>query len=138
MSNVDLYYDIESMYIDGIGAKRIAAILECSIEEVYAVLEDMGVAEGFGAKKVVIQGLGAWKEEAKKQGYSVEGPSDMGMYQAYSKSGGHKGTFTPDAIPGPGSLRGNSKPGLSANSGTLYVKQGVAAAPQEKNLPNFG
>lgn len=45
MSNVDLYYDIESMYIDGVGAKRIAAILECSIEEVYAVLEDMGVAD---------------------------------------------------------------------------------------------
>lgn len=41
----ELYYDIESMYIDGVGAKRIAEILECPIDTVYAVLEDMGVAD---------------------------------------------------------------------------------------------
>jgi hypothetical protein len=41
----DLYYDIEQMYIDGVGAKRIAQILECPIDMVYAVLEDMGVAD---------------------------------------------------------------------------------------------
>ena len=41
----ELYYDIEQMYIDGVGAKRIAQILECPIEIVYAVLEDMGVAD---------------------------------------------------------------------------------------------
>jgi hypothetical protein len=40
----DLYWDIESMYIDGVGAKRIAQILECDLSTVYAVLEDMGVA----------------------------------------------------------------------------------------------
>ncbi len=41
----DLYYDIEQMYIDGVSAKRIAQILECPIEIVYEVLEDMGVAD---------------------------------------------------------------------------------------------
>lgn len=46
MSKFDeLYYDIEQMYIDGVSAKRIAQILECDIEIVYSVLEDMGVAE---------------------------------------------------------------------------------------------
>jgi len=41
----ELYYDIEQMYIDGVSAKRIAQILECPIEIVYEVLEDMGVAD---------------------------------------------------------------------------------------------
>ena len=41
----DLYYDIEQMYIDGVSAKRIAVLLECPIEIVYEVLEDMGVAD---------------------------------------------------------------------------------------------
>lgn len=41
----DLYYDIEQMYIDGVSAKRIAVLLECPIEIVYQVLEDMGVAD---------------------------------------------------------------------------------------------
>ena len=41
----ELYYDIEQMYIDGLGAKRIAQILECPIEIVHDVLADMGVAD---------------------------------------------------------------------------------------------
>ena len=41
----ELYYDIEQMYIDGVSAKRIAQILECPLEIVYSVLEDMGVAD---------------------------------------------------------------------------------------------
>ena len=41
----DLAYDIEQLYIDGVSAKRIAQILECPIEIVYSVLEDMGVAD---------------------------------------------------------------------------------------------
>lgn len=46
MSKVaELYYDIEQMYIDGVSAKRIAVLLECPIEIVHAVLEDMGVAD---------------------------------------------------------------------------------------------
>ena len=46
MSKVaEFYYDVEQMYIDGLSAKRIAQILECPIETVLAVLEDMGVAD---------------------------------------------------------------------------------------------
>lgn len=46
MSKVaELYYDIETMYIDGVSAKRIAAILDCPLDIVYEVLEDMGVAD---------------------------------------------------------------------------------------------
>ncbi len=41
----DLYYDIESMYIDGVSAKRIAQILECPIEVVYDWID----GEGLGA-----------------------------------------------------------------------------------------
>ena len=41
----ELYYDIEQMYIEGVNAKRIAVLLECPIEIVYQVLEDMGVAD---------------------------------------------------------------------------------------------
>jgi hypothetical protein len=41
----ELYYDIQEMYIEGVSAKRIAQILGCSLEDVYAVLEDMGVAD---------------------------------------------------------------------------------------------
>lgn len=43
--NEELYYDIEQMYIDGVSAKRIAQILECDLEMVYTVLEDMGVVD---------------------------------------------------------------------------------------------
>lgn len=46
MSKVkELYYDIEQMYIDGVNARRIAQILDCPIEVVHTVLEDMGVAD---------------------------------------------------------------------------------------------
>ena len=46
MSKVaDLSYDIQELYIDGHGAKSIARILECPIEMVLSVLEDMGVAD---------------------------------------------------------------------------------------------
>jgi hypothetical protein len=41
----EFYYDIEQMYIDGVSAKRIAELLECPIQIVYDVLEDMGVAD---------------------------------------------------------------------------------------------
>ena len=41
----ELYYDIETMYIDGLSARRIAQILDCPIETVFEVLEDMGVAD---------------------------------------------------------------------------------------------
>jgi len=41
----ELYYDIQEMYIDGVSAKRIAQILDCPLETVYQVLEDMGVAD---------------------------------------------------------------------------------------------
>ena len=41
----ELYYDIQEMFIDGLSAKRIAQILDCPITEVFAVLEDMGVAD---------------------------------------------------------------------------------------------
>lgn len=46
MNSTDtLFYDIESMYIDGMSARRIAQILECSIETVFAVLEEMSVTD---------------------------------------------------------------------------------------------
>lgn len=48
----DLYYDVEALYIDGVSAKRIAVLLECSMDEVYAVLEDMGVADAPQQEKV--------------------------------------------------------------------------------------
>ena len=41
----ELYYDIQEMFIDGVSARRIAQILGCTIEDVHAVLEDMGVAD---------------------------------------------------------------------------------------------
>jgi len=41
----ELYYDVQEMYIEGVSAKRIAQILECPIEIVHQVLEDMGVAD---------------------------------------------------------------------------------------------
>ncbi len=41
----DLYYDIEQMYIDGVKTQRIAEILDCNLDLVYRVLEDMGVSE---------------------------------------------------------------------------------------------
>jgi len=89
--------------------------------------------QSMSESKTVIQGLAKWKAAAAKQGYSVEGPSKLGIYQAYSKSGGHKGTFKPGGSPPPGSLRGNSKPGMSADSGTLFVEQGMAEADMFKH-----
>jgi hypothetical protein len=41
----DLAYDIEQLYIDGMGAKRIAQMLDCPIEIVFQQLEEMGVAD---------------------------------------------------------------------------------------------
>jgi hypothetical protein len=41
----DLAYDIEQMYIDGLGAKRIAQLLDCPIEIVLGQLAEMGVAD---------------------------------------------------------------------------------------------
>jgi hypothetical protein len=41
----DLAYDIETMYIDGLSAKRIAEMLGCPIETVLGQLEEMGVAD---------------------------------------------------------------------------------------------
>lgn len=41
----DLAYDIEQMYIDGLGAKRIAQLLDCPIEVVLGQLSEMGVAD---------------------------------------------------------------------------------------------
>ena len=41
----DLAYDIEQLYIDGLGAKRIAQMLDCPIEIVLGQLVEMGVAD---------------------------------------------------------------------------------------------
>jgi hypothetical protein len=41
----DLAYDIEQLYIDGLGAKRIAQMLDCPIEIVLGQLEEMGVVD---------------------------------------------------------------------------------------------
>ena len=41
----DLAYDIESLYIEGMSAKAIAAELNCPIEVVLGFLEDNGVAD---------------------------------------------------------------------------------------------
>ena len=41
----DLVYDIQELYIDGSGAKAIAAQLECPIELVLQVLEEFGVED---------------------------------------------------------------------------------------------
>ena len=46
MSKVaDLTYDIQEMYIDGHGAKSIAAVLQCPVELVLATLETFGVED---------------------------------------------------------------------------------------------
>lgn len=41
----DLSYDIESLYIEGLSAKAIAAELNCPIELVLGALQEMGVAD---------------------------------------------------------------------------------------------
>ncbi len=41
----DLSYDIESLYIEGLSAKAIAAELNCPIEQVLGALQEMGVAD---------------------------------------------------------------------------------------------
>ena len=41
----DLAYDIESLYIEGLSAKAIAAELNCPIEQVLGFLESIGVAD---------------------------------------------------------------------------------------------
>jgi hypothetical protein len=46
MSKVaELVYDIQEMYIDGMGAKAIAVQLECPVEMVLQVLEEFGVED---------------------------------------------------------------------------------------------
>ena len=46
MSKVaELVYDVQELYIDGMGAKAIAAQLECPIETVLQILEDFGVED---------------------------------------------------------------------------------------------
>ena len=46
MSKVaDLVYDIQEMYIDGLGARSIATQLDCPIETVLATLESFGVED---------------------------------------------------------------------------------------------
>ena len=46
MSKVaELMYDIESLYIEGLSAKAIAAELNCPLELVLGALEEMGVAD---------------------------------------------------------------------------------------------
>jgi orotate phosphoribosyltransferase-like protein len=46
MSKVaELAYDIQELFIDGMGAKQIAAELECPVEMVLQVLETFGVDE---------------------------------------------------------------------------------------------
>jgi hypothetical protein len=46
MSKVaELVYDVQEMYIDGLGARAIALTLECPIETVLAILEDFGVED---------------------------------------------------------------------------------------------
>ena len=41
----ELAYDIEQLYIEGMGAKRNAQVLECPIEIVLGQLAEMGVAD---------------------------------------------------------------------------------------------
>jgi hypothetical protein len=41
----DLSYDIQELYIEGHSAKVIAIMLECPIEYVLTVLDDMGVQD---------------------------------------------------------------------------------------------
>ena len=46
MSKVaELVYDVQEMYIDGMGARAIALTLECPIESVLQILEDFGVED---------------------------------------------------------------------------------------------
>ena len=40
-----LFYDIESLYIEGLSAKAIAAELGCTVELVLETLEELGVAD---------------------------------------------------------------------------------------------
>jgi len=39
----DMYYDVETLFIEGYGAKAIASQLNIPIEYVYDVLSDFGV-----------------------------------------------------------------------------------------------
>lgn len=46
MSKVaELVYDVQEMYIDGMGARAIALTLECPIESVLQILEEFGVED---------------------------------------------------------------------------------------------
>jgi len=46
MSKVaDLVYDVRELYIDGMGAKQIAAELECPVEFVLQILQEFGVED---------------------------------------------------------------------------------------------
>lgn len=45
MSKVkDLYYDVETLFIEGYGAKAIATQLSIPLETVYEILADFGVS----------------------------------------------------------------------------------------------
>ena len=44
----DFSYDIQELYIEGHSAKVIALMLECPIEYVLSVLDDMGVQDELG------------------------------------------------------------------------------------------
>jgi hypothetical protein len=46
MSKVaELMYDVQELYIEGMGAKQIAAELECPVVLVLQVLQEFGVAD---------------------------------------------------------------------------------------------
>jgi orotate phosphoribosyltransferase-like protein len=46
MSKVaELAYDVQELYIEGIGAKQIASELECPVEIVLQVLQEFGVED---------------------------------------------------------------------------------------------
>jgi hypothetical protein len=47
----DMYYDVETLFIEGYGAKAIASQLCIPIEYVYDVLDDFGVARDDVAEK---------------------------------------------------------------------------------------
>ena len=41
----DLAYDVEQLYIEGHGAKMIADLLDCPVEQVFGYIQDMGVED---------------------------------------------------------------------------------------------
>jgi orotate phosphoribosyltransferase-like protein len=46
MSKVaELVYDVQELYIEGMGAKQIASELECPVETVLQILQEFGVED---------------------------------------------------------------------------------------------